>query len=411
MRKKVSIKNLYKIFGSDPEAALQLLHEGQGKDEILAKTGQTVGVQDVSFDVDAGEIFVVMGLSGSGKSTLVRMLNRLIAPTSGEIVIDNQDIIAADDETLRRMRLEKISMVFQHFALFPHKSVAENVAYGLKIRGMPRDERHKRALKALDQVGLKPWADRLPNALSGGMQQRVGLARGLATNADILLMDEPFSALDPLIRRDMQDELLQLQRELEKTIIFITHDLHEALILGDHIAIMKEGRFVQVGTAEEIVGHPADGYVAAFTQDVDRSRVFTIDSAMVEPCALDLADDTPETALLRMEELGRDALYVLEGDKIVGVVTYRALAGSASNGGDLASALIRGYPKAERGTHIHELYKLCAAGLPIAVLDERGGLAGVAEPERVFAQIALDESTAKAARESGPREAPELPAD
>ncbi len=409
MASKVSVRNLYKIFGSEPDRALELLKQGRDKDEILSETGQTVGVQDVSFDVEAGEVFVVMGLSGSGKSTLVRMLNRLIPSTSGEIAIDGEDIVHVDDDTMRKIRLEKVSMVFQHFALFPHMSVCENVEYGLKIRGMDAGERRERALDALDKVGLKPWADRLPNALSGGMQQRVGLARGLATDAEILLMDEPFSALDPLIRRDMQHELLELERQLEKTIIFITHDLHEALILGDQIAIMKEGRFVQVGTAEEIVGNPQDDYVAAFTQDIDRSRVFTIDSAMVEPEALDLETDTPQTAFERMDKLGRDALYVTEGGEVAGLVTYRDLARAGrearrKNGADLASALIRDYPKTETGTHLYQLYRLCAGGLPVAVFDQDGRLAGVAEPDAVLAQVAVREGNGDSGHEAAPRE-------
>jgi glycine betaine/proline transport system ATP-binding protein len=393
MASKVSVRNLYKIFGSEPERALEMLKEGRSKEDILSETGQTVGVQDVSFDVEAGEVFVVMGLSGSGKSTLVRMLNRLISATSGEITLDGEDIVHADDETLRKIRLEKVSMVFQHFALFPHMSVCENVEYGLKIRGMDADERRERALIALDQVGLKPWADRLPNALSGGMQQRVGLARGLATDAEILLMDEPFSALDPLIRRDMQHELLQLEKELHKTIIFITHDLNEALILGDQIAIMKEGRFVQVGTAEEIVGNPQDDYVADFTQDIDRSRVFRVDKTMVEAHALDLSSDTPESARERMEKLGRDALYVLDGEEIAGIVTHRGLGKSSGRkGAALSDALIRDYPHVEKGTLLYQLYGLCARGLPVAVLDKDGKLAGVAEPDAVFEQIAVKEA-------------------
>lgn len=391
MAKKVSIRNLYKVFGVNPQRALDLLSQGYTKDDILKETGLTVGVQDVSFDVDAGEIFVVMGLSGSGKSTLVRMINRLINPTLGKILIDGEDVVAADSAQLRRLRLEKVSMVFQHFALFPHKTVVQNVEYGLKVRGVSPDERRERALKALDQVGLRAWADRPPAALSGGMQQRVGLARGLAVDPEILLMDEPFSALDPLIRRDMQQELVQLQRELKKTIIFITHDLHEALILGDHIAVMKEGRFVQLGTGEEIVGKPADDYVAAFTQDVDRSRVFTVDSVLAAPHALDLASDTPKTALERMDKLKRNALHVLDEERVAGLVTYRDLAGNARrNGGDLEAVLIRDFPMAEKGARLHTLYKLCTEGLPIAVMDGKR-LSGVAEPQAILAKLAAAE--------------------
>jgi len=403
MAPKVSVKNLYKIFGTRPDTALNLLRQGRAKEEILADTGMTVGVQDVSFSVDPGEIFVVMGLSGSGKSTLVRMLNRLIAPTSGEVIIDGTDVAAADRAQLRRLRLDQVTMVFQHFALFPHKTVAENVAYGLKVRGVGRAERREKALQALDRVGLKAWADSRPQELSGGMQQRVGLARALAVDAEILLMDEPFSALDPLIRRDMQQELLQLQRELKKTIIFITHDLNEALLLGDHIAIMKEGRFVQLGTAQEIVGRPADDYVAAFTQDIERARVFTSESVMRDPHALDLAEDTPSTAMSRMEELDRDALYVLDAGRPAGVVTYRGLAENANgNGSDLARALIRDFPAAPPDAHLHRLFRLCASGLPVALLDDDGRLAGIADPQAVFAQIAVAESTAQAPGQESP---------
>src|SRR5690625_1816795 len=264
MTPKISARHLYKVFGNDPERAVALLEQGRTKEEILAETGMTVGVQDCSFDVAEGEIFVVMGLSGSGKSTLVRMLNRLILPTAGQVLIDGEDIVTADDAALREVRLHKITMVFQHFALFPHKTVAENVAFGLKAQGVDRATRREKALAALESVGLAPWADSPPDALSGGMQQRVGLARGLAVDPEILLMDEPFSALDPLIRRDMQAELLQLQKELRKTIIFITHDLNEALILGDNIAIMRGGKFVHVGSAVEIVGQPSDDYPSPY---------------------------------------------------------------------------------------------------------------------------------------------------
>ena len=404
MTEKIAVKNLYKVFGSNPERGVAMAREGRSKEEILAETGMTVGVQDCSFTVAQGEIFVVMGLSGSGKSTLVRMLNRLITPTSGQVLIDGEDIVAADAEKLRQVRLEKMAMVFQHFALFPHKTVAENVAFGLKAQGVDKKTRREKALAALDQVGLRPWADSRTDALSGGMQQRVGLARGLAVDPQILLMDEPFSALDPLIRRDMQNELLELQRDLHKTIVFITHDLNEALILGDKIAIMKGGRFVQVGTAEQIVAEPADDYVAAFTQDIDRSRVFSVEAVMVEPHPLDLATDTRQTALERMEKTGREAFYAVENGKVAGLVT-RGDAATAKDGTTLADALIRDYPRAEPGTHLYRLFRTCARGLPIAVQDASGRLAGVAEPEAVFAQLAAEDEGDEGAR-VGPKVRP-----
>jgi len=388
---KVAAKSIFKVFGDRPDAALRLLRDGQTKEEIFEATGNTIGVQDASFDVGEGQIFVVMGLSGSGKSTLVRMINGLIAPTSGQMMIDGTDVANCSDKTLRDVRRSKIAMVFQHFALFPHMTVADNVAYGLKIKGIPAGERRRKAEEALAQVSLAAYADSYPDELSGGMQQRVGLARGLASDAEILLMDEPFSALDPLIRRDMQEELLELQRSLKKTIIFITHDLNEALILGDRIAIMKDGRFVQVGTAEEIVDQPADDYVAAFTADIDRSRVFTAGSVAVPAEALDIRTDTAETAMARMEELGRDALHVVEGEAILGVVAYRDLSAASRDDTQdaiLRDALVTDFPKVGRTTQLFELYPLAESGLPIAVTDRKGKLMGVVAPQDVFAKLA-----------------------
>ncbi|WEX07178.1 glycine betaine/L-proline ABC transporter ATP-binding protein [Chelativorans sp. AA-79] len=379
---------MYKIFGRAPEEALALLEDGADKDEIYAKTGQVVGVENVNFEVSEGDIFVVMGLSGSGKSTLVRMINGLIKPSAGEILVDGTNVAACNDEELRSVRRDKVAMVFQHFALFPHKTVAENVAFGLKIKGVPVAERRERALAVLDQVGLANRADSYPEELSGGMQQRVGLARGLAADPEILLMDEPFGALDPLIRRDMQTELLELQRSLKKTIVFITHDLHEALILGNRIAIMHNGRFVQVGTAEEIVGSPADDYVAAFTADVDRSRVFRAGSVAVEPHAVDLGTGAEEAAR-RMEELGLDALYVTQGGRIAGILTYRDAVGAARVGnGSLRDLIVEDFPSASPDVHLSDLYPMAQKGLPIALRDAKGRFTGVVPPQAVFAKLA-----------------------
>ncbi|WP_299537713.1 glycine betaine/L-proline ABC transporter ATP-binding protein [uncultured Streptomyces sp.] len=261
---------------------MRKLEGGASRDELRAD-GTTAAVIDASFTVEPGQIFVVMGLSGSGKSTLLRMLNGLLDPTAGRVLFDGQDLTALSPRELRHVRSSKISMVFQHFALFPHRSVLENAAYGLEVQGVPRAEREKRAAEALELTGLAGWEKSWPDELSGGMQQRVGLARALATDADLLLMDESFSALDPLIRRDMQDQLLELQKRLKKTIVFITHDLNEAMRLGDHIAVMRDGEIVQLGTAEDILVTPANDYVASFTQDVDRSRVLTASAIMAEP--------------------------------------------------------------------------------------------------------------------------------
>ncbi|WP_037826353.1 quaternary amine ABC transporter ATP-binding protein [Streptomyces sp. NRRL B-1347] len=279
---RLQAEHLYKVFGRRPDDAVTRLRAGADREELRAE-GTTAAVVDASFTVEPGQIFVVMGLSGSGKSTLLRMLNGLSDPTAGQVLFDGQDLTKLSPRELREVRSRKISMVFQHFALFPHRSVLENAAYGLEVQGLPRAERERRATEALELAGLKGWEKSWPDELSGGMQQRVGLARALATDADLLLMDESFSALDPLIRRDMQDQLLELQKTLKKTIVFITHDLNEAMRLGDQIAVMRDGRIVQTGSAEDILVTPANDYVAAFTQDVDRARVLTAGAVMADP--------------------------------------------------------------------------------------------------------------------------------
>ena len=398
MTDKIVVEELYKVFGPDPEHAIELTEPGLSKEEIFEQTGNTVGVQKTSFAISPGETFVVMGLSGSGKSTLVRMLNRLIEPTRGRVVIDGQDITQANAETLRQIRVGKMSMVFQHFALFPHMTVAENVEFGLRAQGVAPDERRHKALDALRQVGLEAWADSPPKSLSGGMQQRVGLARGLAVDPEILLMDEPFSALDPLIRRDMQIELLELQRRVHKTIVFITHDLNEALILGDRIAIMKAGQFDQVDTPQEIVAHPATEYVEAFTQDIDRSRVYTAEYVMEEPEALELEKDSTATALERMRKTGRTGLHVVDGaGNIAGLVMYRELMENGGASGDgLGGLLTEQYPTTDRKTQLYRLYEACSEGKPIGVVED-GRLVGVLDPFHVFETLSAgaeaDEAT------------------
>ncbi len=269
---KICLENLIKIYGEQPRKALKLFREGKTKDDILKLTNQVVSIADISLKINQGELFVIMGLSGSGKSTLVRCINRLIKPTSGHVYIDDEDVAHVSEERMREIRLSKVSMVFQQFGLFPHKTVVENVEYGLKVRGVDPVKRRHKGIETLSRVGLEQWADYPPSALSGGMQQRVGLARALATDAEILLMDEPFSALDPLIRREMQNELLRLQQELHKTIIFISHDVHEAFKIGDRIAVMKDGKMVQVGTPKVILDQPADDYISAFLQDIYDAR-------------------------------------------------------------------------------------------------------------------------------------------
>ena len=270
---KIEINNIYKIFGNNPDSVMDMVKGGATKDEVLEQTGHTVGLDNVSLDIEEGETFVCMGLSGSGKSTLIRHLNRLIDPTAGEILIDGENVMSLNPEQLIDFRRHKMSMVFQRFGLFPHKTVMQNVGYGLEMQGKSEDERDKIAMEKIEAVGLNGFENQFPNQLSGGMQQRVGLARALATNSDIMLMDEAFSALDPLIRSDMQKQLMDLQSELKKTIVFITHDLDESLRLGDHIGILNAGKLVQVGTPVDIIMNPADDYVKAFVKDVNRAKV------------------------------------------------------------------------------------------------------------------------------------------
>jgi glycine betaine/proline transport system ATP-binding protein len=339
---RLEVEHLYKIFGRRPETAVRRLEEGADRDE-LRDSGTTAAVIDATFDVREGEIFVVMGLSGSGKSTLLRTLNGLLEPTSGRVLFDGHDLTALGPRELRRVRSHGISMVFQHFALFPHRSVLENAAYGLEVQGVDRAERERRATEALELTGLAGWEKSWPDELSGGMQQRVGLARALATDADLLLMDESFSALDPLIRRDMQDQLLELQKRLKKTIVFITHDLNEAMRLGDRIAVMRDGRIVQIGTAEEILLQPANDYVASFVQDVDRSRVLTA-GAVMEKCSTDTKStgesvtmDTPIADLCALSADSDEPIAVRsEEGKLRGLIPQHTLL--AALAGEVAHA-------------------------------------------------------------------------
>ncbi len=289
---KIVCNNVWKIFGPNPEKTLAGLDHSLSRAEILEQTGHVVAVRNMSFRVEEGETFVVMGLSGSGKSTLVRCLSRLIEPTSGEVLIDNDDVIKMDAAALTNLRRTKMSMVFQHFGLFPHRRVVDNIAFGLEIRGMGKKERTDKAMEVLEMVGLSGWDQHFPRELSGGMQQRVGLARAMAVNPEVLIFDEPFSALDPLIRREMQDELLRLQKLVKKTMVFITHDFLEAIKMGDHIAIMKDGETSQIGTPEELVAEPADDYVREFTEDVPRYKVLSVAKIMQPPENVTLSDNT-----------------------------------------------------------------------------------------------------------------------
>jgi glycine betaine/proline transport system ATP-binding protein len=377
----VEVKNVYKVFGGKADEAVKMLEAGKSREEVAEATNTVPAVIDASFDIERGEIFVVMGLSGSGKSTLVRCLNLMHPPTSGSVKVDGRELQSLDAGELRALRAEKISMVFQHFGLFPHRTVLDNAAWGLEVRKVPEEERRKKAAEALELVGLGGWDDSYPGELSGGMQQRVGLARALATDADVLLMDEAFSALDPLIRSEMQEQLVGLQRDLEKTVIFITHDLNEAMFLGDRIAIMKDGRIVQIGTTEEILQDPADDYVRAFVQDVDRSRVLTAETVMEEPVAKILRREGPKAALLEMKARQTTGLLIVdERKRLVGGTTDDAVVKAVRSGQHQLEPVISREEIATvtPGTPLVDLLIPSAENrLPLAVVDEHDRLLGV----------------------------------
>jgi len=378
--KKIVVQNLYKIFGPHPEKAMKLVSEGRSKEEIMGAIRHGVGVADVSFDVNEGEILVVMGLSGSGKSTLVRCINRLIEPTAGSVTVDGENVLNLSIKELRKFRQKHFGMVFQNFALFPHRTVLANVEYGLEIQKVDSSQRKESAMQALEQVGLKGWEESFPDQLSGGMQQRVGLARALALDADIMLMDEAFSALDPLIRRDMQDELIELQDKMQKTIVFISHDLDEAIKLGDRIARMKDGAIVQGGTAEEILTNPANEYVAKFVEDVDMSKIITAERIMKKSEAIAYyKTDGPNAAFRKMKTAGISKIFVRKDRQLAGIVTAKDAA-EAMNRGDktLENILIRDIQRVSGDTPAMELFALLTdSEYPIAVVNEANRLQGV----------------------------------
>jgi glycine betaine/proline transport system ATP-binding protein len=374
----LQVREVSKLFGPHAESGIPLLKEGYAKERLLKEKGITVGVGQVSLDIREGEIFVIMGLSGSGKSTLVRMLNRLIEPTAGEILLHGRDLRKMNKAELREVRRKSISMVFQKFALFPHRTVLQNVEYGLEIQKVAKNERRDKAMQALELVGLKGWEHKMPDQLSGGMQQRVGLARALANDPEILLMDEAFSALDPLIRRDMQDELLELQEKMKKTIVFITHDLDEALRLGDRIALMKDGALVQIGTPEEMLMNPANRYVERFIEDVDLSKVLTAARVMRRPETVTL-DRGPRVALELMRERGISNLFVIgRGKRLLGVITAEDASRAAKTGAGLEEILMTDGPRVAPDTVLSDLFEVTSSSkVPVAVVDEQERLLGV----------------------------------
>ncbi|WP_284644410.1 glycine betaine/L-proline ABC transporter ATP-binding protein ProV [Paenibacillus silviterrae] len=385
----IEVKELSKVFGNEPDKVFPYLEKGWSKEKILKETKQTVGVNRVQLSIEPGEIFVIMGLSGSGKSTLVRLFNRLIEPTRGSIYVHGQDLMQMSQEQLREVRRKKISMVFQKFALLPHRTILENAAFGLEIQGMEKKERLRKAEQALQLVGLEAWAGSYPDQLSGGMQQRVGLARALANDPDILLMDEAFSALDPLIRKDMQDELLDLQEKMKKTIVFITHDLDEALRIGDRIALMKDGSVVQVGTPEEIMMNPANEYVERFVEDVDLSKVLTASHVMRRPETISF-DRGPRVALQLMREGGISNLFVVDRSKrLLGVITADDASEAASQGKSLEEIVIRDTPTVAPDVLLHELFEICGTSkYPVGVVNEQGRIIGVVVRGAVLGALA-----------------------
>ncbi len=394
---EVLCQNLWKVFGPNPESVLNVVNNGATKQEVLEQTGHVIAVKDVSFEVRENEIFVIMGLSGSGKSTLIRCINRLIEPTKGRVLVDGADIAQMSDVELQELRRHKLSMVFQGFGLLPHRSVWDNVAFGLELRGEDKKERQEKAIQVLELVGLKGWEKSRIYELSGGMQQRVGLARALAVDPEIILMDEPFSALDPLIRRQMQDEFINLRSVVKKTVLFITHDFIEALKLGDRIAIMKDGEIVQIGTAEEIVAHPADEYVSEFVKDVPRGKVVAVESIMEQPPVLVGSAQNLEVAIEGMRVKRVTVAFVVDADgRLKGIVTMEQAIAAARNGLTKAEeAAQQGFPFTSPDTPVEQCLHLVAEGnVPVAVLDEEQRLLGVVtRPALIHTVYSGDQAT------------------
>ena len=388
---RISVKNLWHIFGHNPTRIMDPEWQDKSRTEIQEETGCLVALKDVNFDVAEGQVFVVMGLSGSGKSTLIRCMTRLIEPTNGHIYFDGEDILSYIPQDLTRFRREKVAMVFQHYGLLPHRRVMDNVAYGLEVQGKDKETRYEQAARAIETVGLKGWEEYFPREMSGGMQQRVGLARALAVDPEVLLMDEPFSGLDPLIRREMQDELIALETQLNKTIVFITHDLNEALKVGDRIAIMRDGEIVQEGTPEEIVTLPADDYVTEFVQDVSRAKVIQASAIMQEPDAVVHEWQGPRAALHVMRSNDMDAVFLLGRERVLrGILTEDQAATLARQRVEkLEGVKVEPVMSTGLDSYIEEIIPMAAqTEHPIAVVDERGRLRGEVHRGALLAGIA-----------------------
>jgi len=376
---KIKVENLTKIFGKKPIEILKRLKKKQSKDKIFKETGHTVGVKNASFSVNEGELFVIMGLSGSGKSTLIRCINLLNKPTAGAIYVDSDDITKYNPQQLREFRQKKATMVFQNFGLMNHRTVLGNVEFGLEVKGEPLEERRKTARETIESVGLAGWEDKYISELSGGMQQRVGLARALANNPDILLMDEPFSALDPLIRRDMQLELLDIQSKLKKTIVFITHDVNEAFKLGDRVAVMKDAEIVQIGVPEDILNNPSNAYIEDFVKDIDRSRVLQAKHIMFKPGALVSLNHGLKVAIKEMESNGISSVFVV-GDKrkLEGIVTIDDAVEAVKKKKKLTDIIKQDYFTTDEESYVQDLIpKAIESKYPIAVINEQKKLLGI----------------------------------
>ncbi len=392
MTTQIKLEHVSKIFGPKPKSVIPLVKKGMSKGEILKKTGHTVGVYDASLEINKGEIFVIMGLSGSGKSTLIRCFNLLNKPTDGAIYIDDENIVKCNNVGLKKVRQEKIAMVFQHFGLFNHRTVLANVEYGLEIRNIPKKERREIALKNIEIVGLKGYENKYPDELSGGMQQRVGLARALANDPDILLMDEPFSALDPLIRREMQLELLDIQNRLQKTIVFITHDVNEAFKLGDRVAVMKDGHVVQVGTPEEIIENPANDYISEFIKDIDRSKVLQAKHIMIKPNALVSLKDGLNVAIKEMKTNGISSVFVVDRQRSLrGIVTIDDAVKGLREKKTLEEVMRHDVSLVDEEIFVSDLIpKVLESKYPLAVVNEEKKLLGLILRVHVLASLTAE---------------------
>lgn len=386
----IEVKNVTKIFGSGIGNALKLLKTGSNKKDIFKRFGTTVGSDNVSFDVKKGEIFVLIGLSGSGKSTIIRCLNMLHQPTSGEILFNGKDICKFNKNELREYRRNHISMVFQHFGLISNRTVLGNVTYGLEVKGIPKAEREAKAKETLSMVGLEGWANHNISSLSGGMRQRVGIARALTNDPDILLMDEPFSALDPIVRRDMQFELLKIHKMVQKTIIFITHDINEAFKIGDRVAIMKDGRIVQIGTPEEILEQPVNEYVEEFVKDIDKTKILCAKHVMTVPSAFVKQNDGPNVAMKEMKSNGVSSVYVV-GDnmRLVGLITLEGAIKARNREVPLNDVIIKDIPVTNTEVALQDLMPIAAeAKYPIAVTNPKNQLIGIVTKASVLSSLA-----------------------